>query len=107
MARRFGGAAVASLSAAVALHRYLVDPTVLALALLDPPGFANFEADLLDALDGRHGLTWVGIECGAVDAELRLAAAAYETADRLYYDVHDLAMGGIGLPAAAGAAARA
>jgi hypothetical protein len=105
MARRFGGAAQACLASAFALHQYLVDPTVLSLALLDGVGFATFEADLLDALDGPQGLTWSAAECGAIDAELRVAAAAYETADRLYYGAHDVATGAVRLPAAVAAAA--
>ena len=51
--------------------------------LLDPLGWAIFEGDLLDALDGPRGLTWLGTTCGLVDVELRSAAWLYEAADQI------------------------
>lgn len=100
MARTFGGAASQTLQAAWRLHGYLVDPAVVTSALLDPAGYAIFETDLLDALDGWHGLSWVGARAGLLDGELRLAAAAYDNADRLYHSVHDEVAGALLLPAA-------
>ncbi|MDT4899102.1 MAG: hypothetical protein QOJ78_32, partial [Pseudonocardiales bacterium] len=84
MARRFGGAATDTLHAAWTLHGYLVHPGLAESALLDPVGYAAFEVDLLDALDGLHGLTWVGAQSGLIDGELRVAATGYEAADQLY-----------------------
>ncbi|MDT4902175.1 MAG: hypothetical protein QOH52_191 [Pseudonocardiales bacterium] len=105
MARRFGGAATDTLHAAWTLHGYLVHPGLAESALLDPVGYAAFEVDLLDALDGLHGLTWVGAQSGLIDGELRVAAAGYEAADQLYTDAHDVVLGLARLPAALIAAA--
>lgn len=105
MARRFGDAAHQSLSAALALHGYLVDPAVFASAAFDPGGYATFEADLLAALDGPHGLSWVGAGAAAIDGELRVAAAAYRAADQLYTGLHDEVLGIVQLPAAVAAGA--
>ncbi|MDQ2750397.1 MAG: DUF2974 domain-containing protein [Actinomycetota bacterium] len=82
MARRFGQVATDSGGAALTLHGYLVDPGLLSSGLFDPAGLANVEADLLDALDGYHGLSWVAAQCAAIDAQLRAAAIAYQEADR-------------------------
>ncbi|MEP7019880.1 MAG: Mbeg1-like protein [Pseudonocardiales bacterium] len=82
LARRFGHAATDSGGAALTLHGYLVDPGLYTSGLFDPAGLANFEADLLDALDGYHGLSWIAAQCAAIDGELRTAAAAYQEADR-------------------------
>jgi hypothetical protein len=72
----------------------------------DPLGFAEFEAELIGALDGWHALSWAAAECAAIDIELRFAAAAYEAADRLGTRVHDLATGAVALlPALLDAAA--
>jgi hypothetical protein len=84
-----------SLVAAAALHGYLVHPALLSSAALDPAGFAEFEADLLAALDGWGGLSWVAGGCLAVGSELRAAAAAYEGVDRLGTDLHDAVVGAI------------
>jgi pimeloyl-ACP methyl ester carboxylesterase len=107
MARRFGAAATDTLHAAWTLHGYLVHPGLAESALFDPVGYAEFEVDLLDALDGLHGLTWVGVQSGVIDGELRLAAAGYEAADQLYNEAHDAALGVAELPAALIAAADA
>ncbi|MCL2781139.1 MAG: hypothetical protein FWD74_06565 [Actinomycetia bacterium] len=82
-ARHFGRAATDTGEQTLALHRYLVDPQVLASAPLDPPGAASFEAALLDALDGPHGLTALAARAGSIDLALRGAAASYLAADRL------------------------
>lgn len=100
MARTFGGAATHILHAAWALHGYLFDPALAASSLLDPVGYATFETDLGDALDGWHGLSWVGARAGLLDGELRLAATAYGAADRLKTSVHDEVVGAVLLPAA-------
>jgi hypothetical protein len=100
MARTFGGAATQTLEACWRLHGYLLDPAMATSAVLDPVGYAAFEADLLDALDGWHGLSWVGARAGLLDGELRLAADAYATADRLAHSVHDEVLGAVLLPAA-------
>ncbi|MEO9137650.1 MAG: hypothetical protein ABI345_01145, partial [Jatrophihabitans sp.] len=82
-AGEFGHAASESLHSAWSLHGYLVNPAVTASAVLDPAGYARFESALLNALDGLGGLTWVGARCGLLESELRLAAAAYASADNL------------------------
>jgi hypothetical protein len=83
LARLFGAAATTLAGHALSLHRYLVDPDVLSSAALDPYGAGRFTAALLDALDGPHGLSWLGAECGAKDLRLRTAATSYYEADRL------------------------
>jgi hypothetical protein len=105
MARRFGAAAHDTLAAAFQLHGYLFDFGNTVSALLDPVGYAQYEADLLDALDGLHGLTWLGAHAGVIDGELRVAANAYEQADRLSSDVHETVTALIGAPPALIAAA--
>jgi hypothetical protein len=95
LAARFGDAAHDAASSALALHGYALDPSLAASALLDPVGYAEFEADLLLALDGYHGLSWGAATCAALDAQLRLAAVAYEGADRLDTMAHDLVTGGL------------
>ena len=105
MARRFGGVAHDTLFSAVRLHGYLLDAQLDSSAVLDPVGFAQFEGDLLDALDGFRGLSWAGAHAGLIDGELRMAAVAYEKADQLSTDVHDIVVGLAGLPDAIAAAA--
>lgn len=99
LAGEFGGAAVDTLHAAFTLHGYLVHPGLTLSVTLDPVGWAEFEADLLEALDGLHGLSWGGAQCGALDGELRLAALAYESVDRLE-GLRDEAIGALKLPGA-------
>ncbi|PZS17226.1 MAG: hypothetical protein DLM57_08880 [Pseudonocardiales bacterium] len=89
MARRFGAVATDTAGAAVPLHGYLADPAIISSGLLDPGGAANFEADLLDALDGYHGLSAIAVQCSLIDAELRAAAILYQEADRLAIAVND------------------
>jgi hypothetical protein len=82
-ARLFGAAAGDTAQAALALHGYLVHPAILAAAVLDPGGAADFEVRLLAALEGPSGVTWLAARCAGVDVGLRAAAAAYLGADRL------------------------
>jgi hypothetical protein len=105
LAHRFGAAATDTLGSAFSLHGYLAEGRLATSALLDPAGFATFEGDLLWALDGVHGLSWAGAECGALDGELRLAAATYRAADRLYLDGRDAVNGALGAGPALGDAA--
>src|SRR5579875_3684271 len=95
LAGRFGAAATDAFGAAAGLHGYLVGPAVLGSALLDPAGYAAFEAELLWALDGWQGVTWAAGECGALDVELRSAAGAYRQVDRLGTSVHDAVLGSV------------
>jgi hypothetical protein len=106
LAGTFGSVGAETASTALALHGYLVSPGLALSGLVDPLGFADFEAELLGALDGWQGLSWAAAECGGIDAELRLAAAAYKQVDQLGTDLHDLAAGGLdALPALVHAAA--
>src|SRR6478609_279293 len=82
MARRLGSVAHETLFAALRLHGYVAEVGFSLSTLLDPVGLAEFEADLLDALDGPNGLSWAGAHAGVLDGELRAAAAAYQAADR-------------------------
>ncbi len=106
LARRFGDGAHDTLGSALTLHGCLLEGGLVTSAALDPVGFAEFEADLLLALDGPRGLTGAGLQCGAIDGELRLAASAYREADRLAGATHDLVLGAATVgPALAHAAA--
>jgi|GEM_PF-2523220 len=89
MARLFGDVATDSGGAALRLHGYLADLGLFTSGLFDPAGLANFEADLVDALDGYHGLSWVALQCAVIDTELRAAATAYQEADRLGTTLED------------------
>jgi hypothetical protein len=82
-ARLFGRAAGSTAEAALALHGYLIHPAVVASAVIDPGGAAEYEGRLLAALDGPSGITWLAARCTGVDVGLRAAAAAYIAADRL------------------------
>jgi hypothetical protein len=105
MAGRFGAAAEDTLGAALSLHGYLAAPSLLTSALFDPGGFTEFEVELLGALDGWQGMSWAGVECGLIDGELRLAAAAYEGVDQLATGFHDVLVGALEfVPAVASAA---
>ncbi len=109
LARHLGGAATDCLGGSATLHGYLVHPALLASSVLDPVGFAAFEADLVTALDGVGGLSWLGARCGLLDGEVRAAAATYRAADTLGTGVHDALAGLRDLPGAlvAGGAALA
>ena len=95
LAGRFGEAATDTLAAAFTLHGYLIDPGLASSALLDPGGYAEFEADLLLALDAWRGLAWAGSACGALDLELRAAATGYASVDRLDAMARDVVLGGV------------
>lgn len=90
VARRFGHVATDTGGAALALHGYLIDPALLSSGVLDPGGLAVFEADLADALDGPHGLSWIAVRAAAIDAELRAAAIGYRAADELTGEVRTI-----------------
>jgi Lipase (class 3) len=67
--------------AGVAGHRYLAEPDVAASAVLDPVGAARFEAAMLRALDGEHGVARTGVRIGAAAARLTAAALTYRATD--------------------------
>jgi hypothetical protein len=64
-------------------HTYLVDPDVIASAVLDPVGAATFEAAMLAALDGPSGLAATSVNIGLRGAAFRATAAAYQMTDEL------------------------
>jgi pimeloyl-ACP methyl ester carboxylesterase len=105
LAGQFGAAAEDTLGATLSLHGYLASPSLLTSSVFDPIGFADFELELLGALDGWQGLGWAGVECGAINAELRLAAAAYQGVDRLSTQMQDVVLGALGFAPAMTAAA--
>ncbi|WP_051515479.1 esterase/lipase family protein [Candidatus Blastococcus massiliensis] len=76
-------------STGVSCHGVLVDPDVLASALLDPVGTARFQAALLEALDGPRGLTVLALTFTARAVTLEAAAAAYEAADAALAELAD------------------
>jgi hypothetical protein len=100
LARQFGAIATDAAGAALCLHGYLIEPAILASALLDPAGCARFEAALLGALDGIGGLTWAGAQCTAIDAELRAGAQTYAHADSVWTGARELGDGLLGVPKA-------
>jgi hypothetical protein len=63
-------------------HALLANPDLLASAVLDPGGVARFTGELLNALDGPNGLSWLaaGMEGRAV--ALHTAAASYRAVDQ-------------------------
>jgi len=65
----------------VECHEALVNPDVLASALLDPAGVATFEKALLIALDGPGGLSALAAGFTEQAIGLRATALAYYTAD--------------------------
>jgi pimeloyl-ACP methyl ester carboxylesterase len=99
-ARLFGAAGTDIAGASFALHGYLFDPGIYSSGLFDPVGAGEFEADLAATLDGPGGLTWLAMECGLIDGEIRAAAAAYLAVDRLDTTRHDLLDGVVDLPGA-------
>jgi hypothetical protein len=72
-----------TLGVAMSCHRYLVDPNVVASALLNPAGVARFEAAMLGALDGPSGLTATSAAIGLRGVALRASAEAYHQMDEL------------------------
>jgi hypothetical protein len=104
LAAQFGTVGADTFESTAALHACLLYPGLAVSALLDPIGFADFESELLAALDGWQGLTWAATECTALAAELRLSATLYEGADRLDTLTRDVVLGGLdALPAFAAA----
>jgi hypothetical protein len=107
LAGRFGDAATHSLTSTLRLHAVLVDPDLAASGLLDPIGFAAFEGALLDALDGPGGLSRAAARSGLLDADLRLAAAAYAGGEERASSWVNALRGGVDLPKALLAGSRA
>jgi hypothetical protein len=62
-------------------HEMLVDPNVLASAVLDPGGAARFEETLLSALDGQQGLTTLAVGFTERSVGLRLTVDTYRAVD--------------------------
>jgi len=95
LAGRFGDAAAETFWSAAKVGAYQFDPCLGPSALLDPVGYAEFEADLLLALGVWGGLGGAAAICGQLDGELHAAAALYEGADRLETAVRDVVLGGL------------
>jgi hypothetical protein len=72
-----------TLGIAMGCQRYLVEPNVIASALLDPIGAARFEAAMLGALDGPTGLTATSAAIGLRGVTLQATSAAYQQVDEL------------------------
>lgn len=72
-----------TLRIAATSQKYLVDPDVIASAILDPAGAAKFEAAILVALDGPSGLAATSVNIGLRGATFRATAAAYQMTDEL------------------------
>lgn len=66
---------------AASCHPVLVDGDVVASALLAPGTFAQFEAELLAALDGPRGLSVNAVRLTGVGLHMRATAAAYRATD--------------------------
>jgi hypothetical protein len=64
-----------------ASHLAVVDPDVVASAVLDPVGVARFEEKLLAALDGPDGLVRLGLGFGELAMALRAVAFTYRVVD--------------------------
>jgi len=77
------GVAADALGVAAAGHRFLLEPDVLASAVLNPVGVARFEFSMAGALDGPDGLTATSAGIGLRAAALRATEAAYQAADDL------------------------
>ena len=95
LAGRFGDAATETLWSAAQVGAYQFDPCLGLSAVLDPAGYAEFEADLLLAVGWWRGLANAGAICGALDGELHAAAALYEGADQLDTMARDVVLGGL------------
>lgn len=63
------------------LHRLLLDPDLLASAVLDPVGSAKAGAALLAALDGPRGLTLLALDLARRGAVLSTVVELYRAAD--------------------------
>lgn len=71
------------LKTAMAGHKFLAEPDVLASALLNPSGVVKFEAAMAMALDGPNGLTATSAAISLRGDALRATKLAYEAADEL------------------------
>jgi hypothetical protein len=78
-----GDVADDTLKTALAGHKFLAEPDVLASALLNPSGVVKFEAAMAIALDGPNGLTATSAAIGLRGDALRATKLAYEAADEL------------------------
>ncbi|MFD5827648.1 hypothetical protein [Lentzea sp. NPDC060358] len=78
-----GDVAGDTLKTAVAGHRFLAEPDVLASSLLNPGGVVRFEAAMVAALDGPNGLTATSAGIGLRGEALKATRIAYEMADEL------------------------
>lgn len=72
-----------TLTIAMAGHGHLVDPNVVASAVLNPGGVVRFEAAMLGALDGPSGLTATSAAIGLRGLTLQATNQAYQWADDL------------------------
>jgi predicted esterase len=72
-----------TLGISMSCQKYLVDPNVIASALLDPVGAARFETAMAGALDGPAGLTATSAAIGLRGLTLRATSAAYQEVDSL------------------------
>lgn len=72
-----------TLTIAAAGHGHLVDPNVLASAVLNPGGVVRFEAAMLGALDGPSGLTATSAAIGLRGLTLQATNQAYQFVDDL------------------------
>lgn len=72
-----------TLGVALAGQKFLVEPDVIASALLNPAGAAKFEVSMLDALDGPTGLTATSAAIGLRGVALRASNEVYQAMDEL------------------------
>lgn len=79
------GGELAGISASC--HAVLVDPDLLASALLHPQGVAEVEKLLLGALDGPHGLTALSARLVGRGAALRTVSTGYQLTDAAQADL--------------------
>jgi hypothetical protein len=75
------------LAIAAECQRFLADPDVLASAVLDPSGAAQFEEAMAIALDGPHGLVAAAGSVELRGVQLPAAVATYQATDRLLADL--------------------
>ncbi|GAA3008401.1 hypothetical protein [Actinokineospora diospyrosa] len=75
--------AAETLGIAVTSHKYLADADLLASAVLNPVGAAQFEFAMLGALDGPSGLT-------ATSAGIGLRGITFQATNQAYHLVDDL-----------------
>lgn len=72
-----------TLSIAMSCQKYLVEPNVIASALLNPGGAARFETAMLGALDGPTGLAATSAAIGMRALTLQATSEAYHQVDTL------------------------